>query len=97
MTALALTRHAEARMRQRGLRDADLSLVMEVARPVGADVWLMTDEAVAQEISRLKRRLQRVERLRGTKIVVAEGAIVTAYRSTSNDQRRTLRHGRASK
>lgn len=97
MTALAFTHHAEARMRQRGLRDADLSLVMEVASPVGADVWLMTDEAVEQEITRLKRRLQRVERLRGTKVVVNDGAIVTAYRSTPNDQRRTLRRGRKSK
>jgi len=97
MTALTLTPHVEKRMRQRGLRDADLSLVMEVASPVGADVWLLTDEDVAREVGRLKRRLQRVERLRGTKVVVSEDAVVTAYRSTSNDQRRTLRRGRASK
>ena len=96
MTSLELSRHAEARMRQRGLRDADLSLVMEVASPVGADVWLLTDEDVAREVNRLRRRLQRVERLRGTKIVVSGDAVVTAYRSTPKDQRRTLRRGRAS-
>jgi hypothetical protein len=97
MNDLYLTHHAKARMRQRGLRDADLSLLMEVASPIEANVWLLTNEDVAQEVSRLKRRVQRLERLRGAKIVVAGDVVVTAYRSTPKDQRRALRRGRASK
>ncbi|MDV7145636.1 hypothetical protein R3X27_23380 [Tropicimonas sp. TH_r6] len=97
MTSLTLSRHAEARMRQRGLRDDDLSLVLEVASAVTSNAFILTDKDVTNEIRRLKRRIQRVERLRGTKVVVAEDTVVTAYHSNPRDQRRTLRLGRDSK
>ncbi|MDF2233146.1 hypothetical protein P2H44_11345 [Albimonas sp. CAU 1670] len=94
MSTFSYTRHVEARMRQRGLRDADLALVMEVASPVGDDAWLLTDADADDEIVRLKHRLQRVERLRGTKVVLLGDAVITAYRSKPADQKRALRKGR---
>ena len=97
MSSLQLSPHVEMRMRQRGLRDSDLVLAMEVASAVSDDVWFVTDEDVSREISCLKQRLQRIERLRGMKVVVSNDTVVTAYRSTSRDRRRTFRHGREAK
>ena len=94
MTELALTRHAEVRLRQRGLRDADVVLLMDTATPLAGDAWLMTDADVAREITRRKREIQQIERLRGVKVVVADGVVVTAYHSRLGDQRRALRRGR---
>jgi hypothetical protein len=94
MTELALTRHAEVRLRQRGLRNADIVLLMVAATPISEDAWLMTDTDVAREITRRKREIQQIERLRGVKIVVTDGVVVTAYHSCLGDQRRALRRMR---
>jgi hypothetical protein len=93
MIALALTRHAEVRVRQRGLRDADIALLMDAATPLAADAWLMTDADVAREITRRKREIQQIERLRNVKVVIADGVVVTAYHSRPSDQHRALRGG----
>ena len=69
MTDLILTRHAEARLRQRGLRESDIALAMEIAAPVGEDAWLLTYTAAADEVARLRGRIQRIQRLRGLKVV----------------------------
>jgi hypothetical protein len=91
------TPHTNVRMRQRGLRDADLELVMSSATRVAADAYLMTASDVAREIAERKREIQRLERLRGLKVVVAGDAIVTVYHARPNDRRRTLRKGRESR
>jgi len=93
MTELAVTRHAEVRLRQRGLRDADIALLMDAATPVAGDAWLMTDADANREITRRKREIQQIERLRNVKMVVADGAVVTAYHSRPGDQRRALCSG----
>ena len=92
-----LTRHAEVRMRQRGLRGADLGLLLEAATPVAPDAYLMTDADVTREIARRKGEIQRLERLRGCKAVVAGDTVVTLYHARLREQRRTLRAGRASR
>ena len=94
MVSHVLSLHAEARMRQRGLRDGDIRLLLDAATQVAPDAYLLTHADAAREIARLKRKIQRLERLRGVKVVVAGETIVTCYRSCRNDQRRTLRRGR---
>ena len=94
MTDLAPTRHAEVRTRQRGLRDADIALLMDAATSVGGGVLLLTNGDADREIAKLKRKIQQIDRLRGVKVVVAGNAIVTAYHSCPTDQRHALRRGR---
>lgn len=89
------SRHAEARMRQRGLRNADLDLVLVAATRVSGDAYLLTDADVLREITQRKREIQRLERLRGLKVVVQGGTVVTTYHARSADTKRTLRKGRA--
>jgi hypothetical protein len=96
MTEFTLTRHAEVRARQRGLRDADIGLLMDTATPLAGGAWLMTDADAAREIARRKREIQRIEHLRGVKIVIAGDVVITAYNSRRSDQRLALRHGRHS-
>lgn len=90
-----LTQHAEARMRQRGMRDDDLRLLLSTATQVAPDAYILTDADVTRGISQRKREIERLERLRNWKVVVAGERVVTCYPSRPKDQRRTLRKGRA--
>ena len=79
-----LTQHAETRMRQRGMRDADLRLVLATATQVAPDAYLLTDADVRREINRLKREIERLERYRKTQVAP------DAYLLTDADVRREI-------
>lgn len=122
MSALVLSRHAEARMRQRGMRPSDLELVWRYGSAIGDDdyeVYLLKHKDAQREIDRLngeircqtrsqghsarmdrererhclKREIHVLERLRGRKLVVADGTVVTCYRSNRRDRKRMFRNG----
>ena len=90
-----LTSHAKPRMQPRSVKDEDMELLLETASQVSPDEYLLTKRDVAREIAERKREIQRLERLRGFKVVVTNGAIVTCYRSHPTDQKRTFQRGRA--
>ena len=46
-----------------------------------------------RETHRLKREIHMLERLRGRKLVVADGTVVTCYRSERRDRKRMFRKG----
>jgi hypothetical protein len=84
-------------MRQRGFRKADLELVFSVATRVADDAFFLSDQDVAREIERRKHEIQKLERLRGSKIIVDGDALITLYharpkrrRSGSGNDRRHL-------
>ncbi|MXY52706.1 MAG: DUF4258 domain-containing protein [Gammaproteobacteria bacterium] len=89
-----ITRHAERRMRQRGLRDADVKLVKEcgTVAPYGRVVLL--DRDADREIREYKRRIQTLERLRGCVVVTDGTTVITCYRPVGKARRRTLRRKR---
>ncbi len=87
-------RHAEKRFNQRGLRNTDVELVLDSASRVAPDAYLLTNRDVEREISRRKQEIQRLEKLRGTKLVVDGDTLITAYHSRPSDQKRTFRKGR---
>jgi len=76
---LSLTRHAEARMRQRGIRNPDIELLIQLGERVADDALLLTRRRAAQEIARLRCRIQQIERLCGTRLIIAEGKVITVY------------------
>ena len=94
MNDLSLTRHAEARMRQRGLRDTDLDLLLAAATPLANDAWLMTNAATDREIARRKREIEQLQRLRGCKLVIAGDVVITICHTRQATQRQVLRQGR---
>lgn len=89
-----LTRHVTQRMQQRGLRAADLRLLLDEASQVAPDTLLLTERDAERAIRTRKREIQDLERLKGTKAVVEEGVIVTCCHSTQLDQKRVLRRGK---
>jgi hypothetical protein len=94
MSSVNLSHHAETRMRQRGLRNSDIDLILQCASEIGDDLYFLSRKDVDREISRRKDEIQALERLRGQKVVVAEETVVTCYKSRRSDQRRFLRKGR---
>lgn len=94
MTALAVTDHAGARLRQRGLRERDLALLLDAATPLADDAWLLTAADADREIARRKREIEHLQRLRGCKVVLSGDAIVTVYHMRPVAVRNALRRGR---
>jgi hypothetical protein len=90
-----LTNHATTRMQQRGLRYADMDLLLRTATQVSPDAYLLTEKDAEREITTRKNEIQRLERLKGRKIVIDGGVVLTQYPSCKTDQKRTLRYGRA--
>ena len=76
------THHAEARMRQRGFRNADIGLVLSVATRVADDAFFLSDKDATREIERRRREIQQLERLRGTKVIVEGESLVTIYHNS---------------
>jgi hypothetical protein len=81
-------------MRQRGLRDSDIALLIDAAMPLADDAWLMTDAVTDREIARRKREIEQLQRLRGCKIVIADNAIVTVCHTSPAARRWAMRRGK---
>ncbi len=94
MSALAFTRHAEVRIRQRGLRESELALVLDAATPLADDAWLLTTADVDREIAQRKHEIEQLQRLRGCKVVLSGDSIVTVCHMRPAAERRALRRGR---
>ena len=92
-----LTRHAEARMRQRGFREGDVSLVLAAATPLANDAWLLTNSDTDREIAIRKREIEQLQRLRGCKVVLGGDSIITVYHTRLATQRQALRKARNTK
>ena len=94
MTTIALARHAETRMRQRGILRTDVSLILECGTQIDDETWFMRNRDVEREIERRKKDIQTLGRLNNKKVVMRGQYVITAYSSQSDDQKRTLRRGR---
>lgn len=94
MTDCTLTRHAETRMRQRGIRERDVPLILACATRIDDETWLMRARDARRAIEERKREIRALERLAGCKVVARGKSVVTAYRSRPSDRKQTLRQGR---
>lgn len=79
MTDLHLTSHAEVRMRQRGFSEADVDLLLKVGTPIADDAVFLTNRDATREIEARRREIRQLERLRGSKLIVEGGALITLY------------------
>jgi hypothetical protein len=85
-----MTEHALIRMAQRGLRIRDAELIELVGSQV-EDGFIVLDQDYRQLEADLKRLLEAARRVRGKRLVVAEGHVITAYYPSKRRQRRLLR------
>lgn len=93
MTSLVMTHHAAARMAQRGIPAKDADLIALIGTEVG-DGYLVRSKDVQVAEREVKNLLARIRRLKGKRLVTAEGRIVTAYPATQRQERRLLRRVR---
>ncbi len=93
-TTCEITRHGQRRMQQRGLKLNDVDLVLRCGTDYHAGRIVLRDRDVAREIRNCKRLMQKLERLRGSVVVIEDGHLITCYRLHGGKGRRCLREQR---
>jgi hypothetical protein len=88
--SFALTRHARVRLRQRGLRERDVEVVLRYG-VAGGEAVVLTRKAAAAAVAELRRSIAQIERLRGAAVFTREAAVVTLFRPSAEQIRRLLR------
>jgi hypothetical protein len=91
MSTLTPTDHATMRMAQRSIKIEDSDLIELIGTEVD-DGYLVRDQDYQQVEREIKKLLERVRRIRGKRLIVANGRIVTAYHASERCQRRLLRN-----
>ncbi len=66
MSAIVLSRHAEARMSQRGRRPADLELIWSYGTEIGSDILYLSRRDVRRVVRPMNREIRRLNRLQRT-------------------------------
>ncbi len=94
MTDIIYTRPAKTRMQQRGIRKSDIPIILACGTKIDGETYFMRNRDANREIEIRKREIQTLSRLANRKVVIRDGRVITAYPSSSNDQKRTLRRGR---
>jgi len=92
--SLALSNHAEVRANQRGILASDIELVRacgELMEDQSAEVYVLLDRNVQEEIRRRKREIQRLEHLRGTQVVCSGDRVITVCRLNRGSEKNLLR------
>ncbi len=93
MSSLTITKHAAARMAQRGIVPRDAELIVLIGTQLD-DGYVVREKDYQETEHRLKQLLHSFRRLVGKRLVVKDGAIVTAYHPSKRRARRLLRHAR---
>ena len=94
MTDITYSAHAETRMQQRGIRKADIPIILEYGTQIDDETYFMRNRDAVREIETRKREIQTLSRLANRKVVIRNRRVITAYPSNPADQKRTLRRGR---
>ena len=94
MNGIISTCHGQTRMRQRGMKNGDVELILACGTQIADEAWLLRDRDVDRAIDSRKREIQRLERLRNRKVVICDSRVVTAYPSRLADQKRALRRAK---
>ncbi len=91
MDGIAYSNHAGQRMQQRGIRERDIDLLLSCGTQIDDASILLSDKDAAREIERRKHEIQALERLRGCKVVIIEGVVVTCYHAYAKHLKKVLR------
>ena len=89
MNALNVSRHAQARTRQRGLRHQDIHFVCQHGTETVKGYLLTEQDAEALE-AEARHLLRTAQRLKGVLVPVAGDTAKTVMRATRRQQRRLL-------
>jgi hypothetical protein len=90
MSHLQITSHALSRMAQRNISMSDVDLIMQIGAEVD-DGFLVREKECQLLEQQVKQFLNRVRRLKGKRIVVTDGCLVTAFHADRCEEKRLLR------
>lgn len=90
MTDLALTNHAITRMAQRAILPSDLDIILTFGSEVD-DGILVRHKDVENVERAIRELLKRIQKMKGKRIVVSEGQIITAYHASGRRLNRLTR------
>ena len=89
--SLSFSSHAQTRMRQRGLSERDVEMIVQCGTDVRRGLRLLRGKDIDNEIKRIKRRMQDLERLRNCAVVMEDDTIITCYHLCGQAGRHALR------
>jgi hypothetical protein len=92
--SLNLSQHAAIRIRQRGLRERDIDVIVQSGSALDADSVFLRNRDVEREIREHKQAINTLERLRGCRVVATGETVVTVYRASRKTAKRLLRGAR---
>lgn len=72
------TKHAHARIRQRGMREQDVEFILNHGTENGDRVFLSARDADAL-ILKAKKMIAAAERLKNKMVVIRDGKVITAF------------------
>lgn len=90
MNDLSLTAHAVARMAQRAILPSDLDIILAFGSEV-EDGILVREKDVECAERALRNLLKRVQKVKGKRLVMVDGCLVTAYHASDREQHRLMR------
>ena len=82
--------HARRRMRQRAMSSTDVETIVVHGTQV-RDGYLLRERDVNEAVSRLKRQIRTLERLRNRAAICDRGTVITAYPTSRRKQKQLLR------
>lgn len=83
--------HAQTRIRQRGIRESDIPMIVAAGTSIDEDSVLLLVQDADREIRRLKQEIAAIERLKGCRVVIVGDNIVTVYRPSRKTEKQLLR------
>lgn len=94
ISKLKFSKHGNKRAQQRGFQEGDIDLILQCGTQIDEAVFFLSNKDAAREINQRKREIQKIERLRNKKAVIARNTVVTCYHSQPNDRKRMLQKER---
>lgn len=93
---ISFSRHAQTRMRQRGQSEKDVRLIVQCGSDVRRGLRLLRGQDIDNEMKRIKRRIQDLERLKNCAVVMDDETVITCYHLHGETDRRSLKRNRGS-
>jgi len=93
-SSMVLSNHAEQRIRQRGLRHSDITLILDHGTPAG-EATVLRNRDVQNVISHLKETMRRLNRLAGVAVIMEQDTIVSVYRPSKSKRRAWMQKARS--
>ena len=86
-SSIQRTQHVETRLRQRGMREADLSFIYEYGSEV-ANGYMITERDAGELERRARLFIETAHRLKGKRLVADGNVAITVFHSNDAQQKR---------